>query len=234
MSTFLEICQKAGAESGVFSDGQPASVVNQTGDLKKLVDWTADAVEWVERQRDDWQWMQKAWSGSLTANNRTYTAAGSFVITDFGGWVIDDIRRRFYPVSIYLTATGVSDETALKLIPYETWLARYDRGTQETNRPTYYTISPAGEIIFAQTPDAAYTARGRYRRKPARPAANATEPGWPAQYHFVAAWEAARRLAEHDEAWNQAKRCERERNAMLYELTRNQTLQPAIRNTKLA
>lgn len=233
MSTYLELAQKAGLESGVFSDGQPASVTGQTGDLKKLVAWTADAVEWVERQRNDWLWMKKAWSGALTASNRTYTSA-SFSLTDFAEWDIDDVRTGYLPLSIYLTATGVSDETPIRFMDYEYWIHNYFRGTEVTDRPSHYTISPANELIFVPTPDAAYTARGRYRRKPTRPTANADEPGWPARFHDAAAWEAARRLAEHDEAWNQAERCKRERDSMMYDLTRDQTRKPKMAGRPLA
>lgn len=227
--TFLELCQKAALESGVIDGTQPTTVIGQTGLLAKLVSWTADAVEWVEQEENGWLWMRKPWSGSLTASSRTYAAAsftspGNAIgpATDFGSWITDDVRRKIYPVTLYLTATGVSDEQRLKQIPYEQWQRDFDTGTQTTERPWRYTISPRNEIIFAQSPDAAYTAKGMYRRCSLRPTINTSTPAWPVQYHVVAAWEAGRRLALFDEAYDNARRCEMERDTLMQKLRADQ------------
>lgn len=230
---FRALCQMAARESGVVSGTQPSSVVNQTGLLLRIVTWTADAVEWVENADMAWRWMRKGWTGALTANNRAYTA-GSFGLTDFSAWVLDDIERKLFPTSLYLTATGVSDEQKLHFLAYDAWRDRFDTGTQETGRPGRYTVSDANEIVFAQTPDDAYTARGLYRRAPVRPTINTSTPAWPAQFHAVAAWESARRLAAYDKAWDEARRCESERDEIMGQMRTDQLPPLRIRRTKLA
>lgn len=225
---FLALCQKAALESGVIAGTQPTTVVNQTGLLAKIVSWTADAVEWVEQEETGWRWMQKPWTGPLTANNRTYTAA-SFAATnaDFGAWIIDDVARRYYPTSVYLTATGVSDEQPIRFMPYDQWQRTFDRGTQTTDRPSRYTISPQDEIIFAAEPNDAFTARGMYRRRSLRPTVNTSTPEWAPQFHMAAVWESGRRLALYDEAYQNAARCERERDMVMAKL--RQTQLPVMR-----
>lgn len=228
MSTFLELCRKAGLESGVFSGNQPSSVLNQSGDVAKLVSWTNDAWKWLQQLEKHWAWMRKDWSGALTANNDTYTAA-SFNLTDHGQWIIDERTPLKFtqPVSIYLTATGVADQTPLTYIDYDDFESRYRTGAQTSNRPQHYSVSDAGEIVFGPAPDAPYTARGKYRQAAQSLTTNTATPGCPAEFHDAIAWEAARRLAEHDEAWNQAKRCEGERDRIMFALRRSQL--PKIR-----
>lgn len=221
MSTFLQLCQVAGRESGVISGNQPTAVTGQTGDLLKLVNWVAESWTWIQQMESNWLWMRKSWSGSLSADNGTYTAA-SFNITDFGSWITDDVRRRYYPVTIYLTSLGVADEGYVREIDFYKYERLYLRGTQETNKPVHYSISDAQEICFGQIPDNDYTASGKYRQAPVVLAANNDTPACPAQFHSAISWEAARRLAEHDEAWNQAKRCEMERDKILFALRRDQ------------
>lgn len=233
MSTLLELCQMAGRESGVVSGDQPASVTNQTGMLKRIVGWTVAAVKWVEQEEEGWFWMQKPWTGALTASNRAYTAA-SFSLTDWSAWHIDDLEQKKFTVSLYATATGVSDEQGLRFIEYIRWQSIFDLGTQTPGRPAFYTISPAGEIIFAPTPDVAYTARGLYRRAPQTLAANGDTPAWPAQFHDAAGWESARRAAAYDKAWDEALRCEAERDEIMSQLRRHQLPPIRIKSKKLA
>lgn len=231
--TLLELCQMAARESGVVTGVQPTSVTGQTGLLRQVVAWTVAAVKWVEQEEEGWFWMQKPWSGPLSADIRAYTAS-SFALTDWSAWTIDDIEAKKYPTSLYLTATGVADEQGIKFIPYEKWQAIYDRGTQQTGRPGLYTVSPTGEIIFADCPDAPYTARGMYRRVAQTLSANTDTPAWPAQFHDAAGWEAARRAAAYDKAWDEALRCEAERDEVMFQLRRHQLQPIRIKSKKLA
>ncbi len=199
MSTFLQLCQKVAQESGTISGTQPASVVGQVGRLKKVVDWTAEAWVDIQNLHDAWRWMQKTYSSTLTSSTSTYTPA-SFGISDLREWKRDNLVSGYQPHTIYLTATGVSDENTLREMSYQDWRSFYDRGSQTNNRPTQYAITPAGEIAFGAIPDDTYTVRGEYSQSAVRMTANADIPGLPDAFHQIIVHKALMLLDEHDEA----------------------------------
>ncbi len=101
---------------------------------------------------------------------------------------------------MYETALGVSDENSLGTIPWAVWRIKYGAGTQETNRPTEWAISPSGEICLGQIPNAIFTLRGEYQKSAQTLVADADVPEMPARFHNLIRFRAMLLLAEHDEA----------------------------------
>lgn len=202
---YLELCQKVARESGTISGVSPSTVISQTGRLLKVVNWTADAWTWVQNEHIAWRWMRSRFSWDCSIGTRRYTPA-AVNLTDFGRWLTDDLCRSsldaisYYPVTLYLTATGVSDEGAIREIDYSLWRHRYDRGTQDNARPVSYAISPANEFCLGGSPDYIYTVQGEYFIAPVLLAANADTPAMPSQFHDAIVWRALELLAEFDEA----------------------------------
>ena len=221
MSTFLELSQDLSRESGTVSGTNPAAVAGQTGRLLKITEWTAQA--WVEIQnlRADWRWMQKTFSGDTSSGVSQYTPA-AWSITDLRDWLRDDRVSGYQPHTIYLTATGVSDEGALREISWQQWRTRWGRGSQTNNYPSEYAISPDGKFSLGPIPDAAYTVSGEYRQAAVVLAADADIPGCPAAFHAIIVWRALMMLAEFDEAVDQRTAAAIKYDGLLQSLSRDQ------------
>ena len=221
MSSFLQLAQDVARESGTVSGTNPTAVASQTGRLLKIVEWTAQAYVRIQNLHADWRWMQKTFEGTTTSGAAQYTAA-SWSVTDLRDWLRDDRVTCYRPHTIYLTATGVSDEGALQEISWQQWRTRYDRGSQTNNRPSEYAISPAGEFSLGPIPDDTYTVSGEYRQAAVVLAADADTPAMPGAFHDIIVWQAIMMLAEFDEDVQQRAAAIIKYNAILENLQRDQ------------
>lgn len=216
MASFLQIVQKTARESGTFSS-VPSGVTGQTGRNEKVVNWVIDAWTDIQNSEDQWRWQRKEFSNVLSVGTFKYTAL-SFNLTNHSRWV-DDPES----MTIYLTATGVSDENALGVISFETWRIKYGRGTQTSQRPTEYAITPANEIAVGPAPDVVHTILGQYYQGAQVLAADADIPECPIRFHDVIAWLALMRLHAADEAAEQFTRVKEDKyEPLLNNLKRDQ------------
>ena len=197
MSSFLELCQMVGRESGTAPGNQPYSVAGQTGRLAKIVHWTNEAWVAIQNARDDWQFMREEYAGTVSPAMARYVPS-ALGIHAMGAFLPD--RTGYRPHSIYPSATGVQDETSLRQTNWEDWRQRFGRGVQTPQRPAEYAISPKGDFCRGPIPDAVYVLRGEYRRRASRMVDNDDEPQLPGQFHDMIAWRAIMLLDEHDEA----------------------------------
>ena len=221
MSTFLQLCQDVARESGTISGINPTAVASQTGRLLKIVEWTAQAWVMIQNLHADWRWMQKTFSGTTSVGAGKYTPA-SFSITDLRDWLRDDRVTLYQPHTIFLTATGVSDEGPLREITWQQYRTRYDRGSQTNNYPSEYAISPAGEFCAGPIPDDTYTINGEYRQAAVVLVADADIPALPTAFEQIIVWQAIMLLAESDEAVEQRAAAIIKYNALLEDLQRDQ------------
>ena len=134
-TTFLQLCQQVARDSGVISGVKPTTTVGQTAQLGQVVDWVKDAWVFVQTEAN-WPWLRTEFSKVTVASTYSYLPT-AWSLTDHESWITEP-----YTVSMYLTATGVSDESSLRLITYETYRNRYLQGTQTATRPLEYAISP--------------------------------------------------------------------------------------------
>lgn len=188
-------------ESGTVAGTNPTAVTGQSGRLLKIVNWTLESWKQIQNHRPDWDWMADTFTGSISlAGGATYTPEGSWSITRFGRMRQDDLTTGFKALSMYKTADGVSDEQPLTQISWRTYRERYVRGTQNTDRPIEWAITPAKAIVFGPAPDDTYTVRGEYFHRANTMAANTDTPEMPEEYHELIAWWAVCLLHGHDEA----------------------------------
>lgn len=217
MSTFLELCQKVARESGTVSGTLPSAVTSQTGRLAKIVYWTVEAWRQIQNLHASWLWMRDEFdSPATTAGTARYTAV-SWNLTRWAEWITEPDT-----VTMYLEADGVADEGLLTYIPWATYRAVYERGTQTADRPVHYSISPAKEFCLGPKPDDAYIVRGEYRKSPQTLSANTDEPEMPTRFHDLVAHYALLLLAEHDEAPMHIGVAERRKRELLDQLERDQ------------
>ena len=197
---FLQLCQKTAKLSGtVNSDGLPAAVTGQTQlRLIRIVDYTALAYTDIQNIHAEWRWLQgelPAATALTVSGTARYLPATWNIDSRFAEWIAGQDT-----MSIYLTATGESNENTLRFICWDEYRAKYLRGSQTNNRPIEYAISPANEFCLGPIPDAVYTIRGPYRKSPQTLAVNADTPEMPARYQDMIWRKALMLLHAYDES----------------------------------
>jgi hypothetical protein len=199
--TYLQLCQRAARDSGTVSGTRPTTVETLTQLTlreQKIVAYVAEAWELIQNLNNNlWLWMLKEFSASIISGTARYSAT-DLLITDWQQWILPD-RNGENSLTIYETATGVSDEGPLAFIDFATYLRRYERGSQTASRPSEYSIAPNGNLCFGPEPDTTYTAKGRYKKTNQVLALNADIPEMPAAFHMAIKHQALMLLAEHDE-----------------------------------
>lgn len=219
MTTALVLCQNVASATGMFSGTVPAAFTSQTGDLLKVVNAVVNAYTDIQNARPGWRWLETEFTAPTIADTARYTST-SWSLTRWAEWLRDSPRRQLY--SLYLTATGVSDEGTLTEIDWDSYVATYVRGTQTSNRPSVYAISPAGEFCLGPKPDAIYTVRGSYRKGPQILAAGSEEPEMPSRFHRLIEMKAALDLHQQEEGYAQAQTTKTDYARMMRELERDQ------------
>lgn len=202
MATFLSLAQKLARESGTLGDGSAlTTVVSQTSRKNKFVNWTNDAWRSIQNAHGQWRWMRSTFSGSTVASTRAYAGSDLGVASRFAEFICrGEEEDRF---SIYLAATGVSDEGPLFFKDYDWFYANCMRGTQTEGRPYYFTITPDEDLALHPIPDAVYTLRGPYRKDVQELSLDADVPEMPTRFHDLIVDVALQMLAAHDEAVTQ-------------------------------
>lgn len=198
MATFLQLVNDVERESGTISQSQElTTVANPIGRQRKIVNWTRQAWEMIQRSRDDWTFQRTQGTGALVAGTTAYTGAG-LSLTNFGRWL-----RPAEPMpqfTLYDPALGRGDEIPLRPMRFEDWLLRFDVGLHDQQRPSHYAIGVDGSVHFGPTPDKAYSLRCWYRRGIQRLVADADEPFIDPDYHQAIVWRALMMLGDDDEA----------------------------------
>jgi hypothetical protein len=218
--TFLELCQEAASDSGTIA-GLPSftTTVGATGRVAQLVGWVRNAWVDIQNERNDWLWMRKQFSATLTIGQRDYTPA-ALGITDFGKFLPDTAYQRSF--SVYDPAVGQADESHIQQSTWPNFRSLYDFGSHDAQPPSMWAFY-AGKLWVGPKPDKAYTLRGEYRRSPQRLALDADTPEMPEAYHRLIVAEAIRLMARSDEAWQagvaQTEQYMRLRNPLVREQT---------------
>lgn len=192
--TFLELCKRVRQEAGISGSG-PSTVVGQSGELKRVVDWTASAYEDLQIEREDWRWMRGSFSFQTTANDRDYTSVEAGIASRFSHWHLDRIKS-------YKTATGINSQVVLGHLSYEEWASRYDVGSLTTTpgQPLLCAAANDNKLLLAPVPNGIYTISGEYQKSPQLLTVDADTPELPTQYHLAIVYRALMMYARYDAA----------------------------------
>lgn len=177
---FLQLCQRVARECGVSGTG-PATVVSQTGEAGRVVNWTASAWNDVQLARPDWYWMRGTFSFTTTPSDRTYSSTDAGIASRFSTWDMDSMR---------CYQTSQNDEMSLSWMDYETFRNSYIIGAQTVSRPIVASIDPQQNLLLGPTPNLAYTISGEYVKAPQDLALDADTPEMPAQYRLAIVYRA--------------------------------------------
>lgn len=183
---FLQLCQRARIEFGATgTDLSPVTVVNQTGEMRRIVNWINAAWMDIQTAHQDWQWLRTSCNFPTVAGQALYAPTTDIGLTDFGMWARDAFR-------CYDTAAGIKSEMFLGYLDYENWRDSYQYGAFRSvqTRPMVITVSPAKELGLGPVPAAGYTILGDYFKAPSEMVADADIPALPAQYHMAIVYRA--------------------------------------------
>jgi len=175
---FLQLAQRTARECGISGTG-PASVLSQTGEAGRIVNWVNTAWMDIQMLHQDWDWLRTSTSFVTVASQASYTPAQAGT-TNFGMWVRDSFRN-------YLTATGTDAEVYMDFMPYENWRNVYQFGSNRsaTSQPKFFTILPNKSVGLGPVPVVGYTVTGDYFTCPTEMAADATIPVMPTHFQMA-------------------------------------------------
>lgn len=198
MATFLELVNDVARESGTVSESQElTTVTGATGRLRKIVGWTRQAWEMIQRSRNDWTFTRTQFAAELTIGQTQYDPVTDLGIADFGRWL--PYGDTLGTPTIYDASVGRADETPLAAISFRDFAHRFLIGVPDNIRPGVYAVG--GRMLhIGGPPDKAYKIRGFYRRGVQSLAADADEPYIDEQYHQAIVWRALMLLGDDDEA----------------------------------
>lgn len=174
---FLSLCQRVRQETGI-SDSGPSQVTGQTGDFKRIVDWTNEAFMRLQSYRDDWNWLWTTDSISIAEGEAVYSVPSTMA---------NIIVESVYANGVRLDPVAYSD--------YRAHNQTIDSGTA-----TAFTIRPDGRIALNALPDAALTMTFEGYREPSYFAEGISVPPFKSRYHMVIVWDALMEYALFDEA----------------------------------
>lgn len=156
--TFLELCQVSRQECGIQGQG-PVSVENQSGLLKRVVDWVRDADLAIQAMHIDWDFL---WS-SFTRD--TVTGSDSVVKpTDHALWDLES----------FAIDRGTEDGRPLGVISFQEW--RNYNNVKENQEPTTLCILPDNNIALSFPADDTYEIYANYWKRPVKLETNTQEP----------------------------------------------------------
>lgn len=176
--SYLDLCVEVREEVMASGNG-PVSVLNQTGEYRRIVKYVADADEEIQQEHDEWKFMVNLFTLTTVVGVASYAPSQCDVpVNDLRQW-----RQRTF--KCYLESVGPGDEQPLTYIDYQIWYDRYHTGTQSNQRPVHFTIGNGMEILLGPVPGDVYKVSGEYQRCVTRMTDNDDVPTYPAEYHML-------------------------------------------------
>lgn len=194
---FLALVNEVARESGTMGGQTLGTVTGASGRWLKVVRWTSQAWEMIQRDRTDWKFLRKTFTASLVIGQARYSAA-ELAIAGFGGWPRYTSDRTTF--TLHDPAIGRGDEVKLFRMEYDRWASIYDIGVPGNNRPVDYSFDDDRQFCIGNPPDKAYVVRGHYRRLIQTLTADGDEPYISSELHAIIVWRALMLLGDDDEA----------------------------------
>lgn len=200
--TFLQLCQRVHLwtrQGNALPGTVPTTTVGQTGTLAETVIHVTQA--WIDIQN------ALPLACVISQDSHAITSGTRTILLSAISPTAIEVLPMFDPcrfVLCYLTATGVSDSTPVRYVPYQQWRGYFDLGTRATGKPAWWTMRPGNTIELDPTPDASYTLLWDVKNTPQTFSADADDPanypatntGLQAPYHDAIVWKAVEYYAE--------------------------------------
>jgi hypothetical protein len=201
---FLQLCQRTRQECGITGTG-PTAVTGQTGELKRVVDWVAEAYRRICAKEARWMFLRSEFSVNTVADTQAYVptdctdsvisqAIGHATVGKFRSWVTDSFW-------IYLQSAGVGTRRQFWPCNYFDFRYRYQMQATTNTFPAEWTIRMRDNaLLLGPKPDAVYVVQGEYYRVAPALTADADEPVFPEDYHMLIVWYAKHLYAGFEES----------------------------------
>lgn len=187
---FISLARRLVIEAGVSGSG-PASVLNQTGEMLRIVGWIKSAYDDIQLHNEDWFWMRAEFSFTATAEKFRYTALEAGVTSRFGAW---------NDTSFAIKSVGQNDVIPLDFISYSQYRESYISNVSVASRPVVFSVAPTLEILLGDRPNKDYLITGEYFKSPQILVNNVDIPDMPAQYHLAIVYRALMMYARYEAA----------------------------------
>lgn len=212
--TFLEICQRVRQEVGANGNG-PSTVLSQSGEYKRIVDWVRTADEDVQRRYNEWKFMRGDFNITTVADDGAYLSTETDIpLTHFRDW-------RWATFKIRRADATASSDIELPYIEYQNYLD-INIGSTSTSQPSCFTVGNDMQVLLWPVPNAAYIITGEYQKSVSRMFADDDTPPYPAEYHMLAAYGAMKKYARFTGASEIFQDAQAEYTRMLHEMARTQ------------
>ena len=213
---FLQLVQRLRIEAGASGSG-PLTVLNQVGELARMVLWVNAAWTDIQNERSDWGWMQSSFSFVTINAQATYTPT-ECGLTDHGSWKDTTFRS-------YITTVGFGSENYLSLSNYENWRDTYLFGSNRTtySSPVTFAIKPSDKsICLGPVPASGYTIIGDYFKAPTELAVDADVPAMPTNYHMAIVYRALMMYGQYESAGDAIQRGQIEYDKLMRKIRADQ------------
>lgn len=199
MSTFLQLAQDTRRECGISGTpgvASPTSVVGQTGELDRVVNWVKNSYIELQDEEPNWRWLRSEFSIQTTASVDSYAFGASGVtdaitgtaITRFARWWTDEFQ-------LFLTSAGIATRHPIQYLRWDAWRRVWLIGSQNPAYPSMGSIDPRDNLRLGAKPDGIYTFTGEYQKSAQVLALDADVPEMPAQYHQIIVARAMKKYA---------------------------------------
>jgi len=157
MSDFLTLVQALHTETGA-SGVAPATVLNQTGENARLVNWIIRADYKIQNKWINWKFLRSTWTtGNVTSDGVATLAKPATLKT----WDLSTFK---------ITYPGETVAYPIQAVEFED--VKNEVFTTDTGVPSRVIIMPDDSVQFDPVPDGAYTITADFYLKPVRLAAN--------------------------------------------------------------
>lgn len=171
MSTFLQLVRDLHRESGAAGSA-PTSVLGQTDEALRLVNWIKEANDFVIDLWDDWKFLRKTYQSATVQSEPTLPAPSDVQLWDL-------LTFKVVEPSGNLTL----DKMPLEAVEYDDIKDEILDETEGT--PFRVIIMPDDTLMFEGVPDGAYTVFADFFRTPTPLVNNTDESDIPAKYRQV-------------------------------------------------
>jgi len=209
---YLALCVRLREEAGISGSG-PTTVVDQTGQNKRIVNWISQAWQDIQIMRPNWLFMRSEFSFDTVIDERDNNPEDKS-ITDLKLWDIGSFV-------MYETALAGVEEGALPYLPYAEWRSRYraQMSQRPSGRPQLFTITPDNYIRTEPKPDKIYTIEGEYKRTTQVFSADTDVPtNLDDDFHMLIVWQALKYYGLYENAPEVIDAAETYFDTLLYRL----------------
>lgn len=206
MSNFLQLAQDLRRECGISGTG-PTTVVSQTGELLRVVNWIIASWKELQNHKNNWRWMRAPFTVQTVAAVDTYAYGAC---TDVLTSALISRFKRWYPkeFQIYLTTSGIGTSHWLTEFPWDSFKRIWKVGNQNNGYPAAVAIDPQNNFRLGAKPNDIYTVTGDYQRSAQVLAIDTDVPEMPADFHQLIVFRGMKKYAAFagaSEVWASAK-----------------------------